>query len=78
MSAKIYTLCLGCGNVQVRSDIVTSFTSKPYVFLDKKSICPKCHKISQYIATKDIKQLKKTLVNSTNVTDQKIRNYIRG
>ena len=64
MANKLYTICLACGNVQVRTDIVTSFGTRPFVMLDRKSMCPKCRTLTQQIATKDIKQLKKTLESS--------------
>ena len=75
---KAYTICLSCGIVQLRTDIVEDLNNKNYVFLDKKMICPKCHKTPQFIATKDIKKLRKVVTNSTSKLDQKINNYIRG
>ena len=73
---KIYTICLSCGKVQLRTDIVVELANKTYIFLDKKMMCPKCNKPTQFIATKDIKKLKKSLANSNNKLEQKLNNYI--
>ena len=74
MENKNYVICLKCGNVQVRTNIIAELFNKQYAFLDKKQICPKCHRESQFVATKNIKQLRKALVNSDNRTDQRISN----
>ncbi len=77
MSNKVYTICLACGTVQARTDIITSFGNKPFVMLDRKIICPKCRTLTQNIATKDVKQLKKTLESSESTLAKKLNSYIR-
>ena len=78
MENKNYVICLKCGNVQARTDLMTELTDKSYAFVERKMLCPKCHKESQFVATKDIQQLRKVLSTSTNKTEQKICSYVRG
>lgn len=57
--SKLITLCLKCGNAQVRTDIEKVVTER-YIVLDKW-YCPNCSKITKQIATKDTKKLRQTL-----------------
>ncbi len=77
MNNKVYTICLACGTVQVRTDVVTDLSKKAFVILDRKTMCPKCRILTQQIATKNLKQLKNSLANSDNALAKKLVNYIR-
>lgn len=63
--SKINTICLRCGKVQVRTDVVETLNNK-YVKLKQKRICPQCNIKTEHIATKDIKELRKKLEKETN------------
>ena len=73
---KAYMICLNCGNVQARTDILNELGDKQYTLLNRKIMCPKCHKMPQFAATKDIKKLKLALNSSSNKLDNKINNMI--
>ena len=57
---KVNTICLSCGKVQVRTDIVENLNDK-YVVLSKKIMCPRCNRETKQAATKNIKTLVKKL-----------------
>lgn len=57
---KINTICLRCGKVQVRTDIMEEINDK-YIRLSNPMMCPKCKIKTSQIATKDIKELRKKL-----------------
>ena len=71
-----YTICLNCGNVQVRTDILNNISEK-YILLDKKIQCPRCNEITKMVATKNIKILKKELsLNQQSKMDTRILKLI--
>ena len=65
MKNKNYTICLNCGAVQIRTDIEKVIGDR-YIVLDKKVNCPKCNTNAKLVATKNIKILKKKLLESPN------------
>ena len=67
-------ICLACGNVQVRTDIIESLNDK-YIILDKKKMCPRCHRETKQIATKNVKTLVKKL-DTSNGQDKKVLSLI--
>ena len=71
---KINTICLCCGKVQVRTDIIVELNEK-YIVLDKKKMCPRCERETKQIATKSVKTLVKKLDTSNN-QDKKVLNLI--
>ena len=73
---KGYTICLGCGSVQIRTDIDEVLDNKSYVLIKNNKMCSKCHKVQQFIATKDIKKLRKSL-NQTHTLEQRLNKCIR-
>ena len=74
--SKAYAICLSCGNVQVRTDIIDDLGSKQYTLLNRNICCPKCHKTSKFAATKDIKCLKKALNKPQTNLDNRINKMI--
>lgn len=62
---KKNTICLRCGFVQVRTDIVDLIKEK-YILLEKKRMCPRCNKNTPTIATNNIEKLRKKLENNPN------------
>ena len=76
MANAVYTICLRCYNIQVRTDIITSFGNKPFIRLDRKVMCPKCHALTENIATKDIKKFKVLLNQTDNQLAKKLREHI--
>lgn len=56
---KINTICLSCGQVQIRTDFEKEIKDK-YIVLNKK-MCPLCGKSTTQVATKNIKVLRKNL-----------------
>lgn len=71
---KINTICLSCGKVQVRTDIMEELNDK-YIILTKKKVCPRCNRETKQIATKNVKTLIKKL-DQTNSQDKKILSLI--
>ncbi len=69
---KIYTICLSCGKVQVRTDVIVDLKNKMYAFPKEKVMCPKCRNDTQTMATKDVKKLKKVLTSSPNELERKL------
>ena len=63
MNNKKYTICINCGAVQIRTDILKEIKDK-YIVLDKKTICPKCKNNTKFVATNNIKILKKQLIDT--------------
>lgn len=57
---KIHTICLRCGKVQVRTDIIKDKDSK-YTILNDKINCPECRIKTNQIATKNVQELRKKL-----------------
>lgn len=53
-------ICLRCGKVQIRTDIEEDIGDR-YVTLDKKRMCPKCNRNTNFIATNNIQTLRKQL-----------------
>lgn len=72
---KIYIICLSCGNVQVRTDILEDLNDK-YIILSKKKMCPKCGRETKQVATRNIKTLSKKL-DENNKRDKQIINLIK-
>ncbi len=75
MSQK-YTICLSCGKVQFKKDVVDTIGNKIYVINKDKFMCPKCHKETQSMETKDLDKLKMILLRSPNQVEKKLGNYI--
>lgn len=76
MMNKINTICLSCGQVQVRTDFEKEINEK-YIVLSKK-MCPLCGKNAKQIATKNIKVLRKKLeCSNENSLDQHIYGLIQ-
>lgn len=68
---KKYTICLSCGQVQIRTDINKEIKNK-YIVLNKK-MCPNCGLNTKQVATKNIKLLKKELnINRLNSLDEQL------
>ena len=63
--SKVNTICLRCGKVQVRTDILEPINNK-YIQLKKPLICPKCNIKTSQIATKNIQDLRKNLEKNPN------------
>ena len=74
---QAYTICLGCGNVQIRTDIVEDLKDKDLVLIKNSKMCSKCHKIQQFVATKDIRKLKKSLSNTNDSLGKRVNNIVR-
>lgn len=62
---KMYTICLRCGNVQIRTDINETMIDK-YIILEKERKCPKCHIKTKHVATLNIDKLRKELEDNPN------------
>ncbi len=69
---KINIICLRCGTVQIRSDILEVCNDK-YILLNHKQLCPKCGMKTTHIATNDIKSLRKSLEENPN---RKLDSYL--
>ena len=50
---KMYTMCLTCRSIQIRTDIKAYFGDKPYVFVNKGIMCHKCKAPKHFIATRE-------------------------
>ena len=72
---KIYIICLSCGKVQLRTDIMEELNDK-YIVLANKLMCPRCNHETVQAATKDIKTLSKKL-DINNSKDRRIFNLIK-
>ena len=57
---KVNVICLRCGTVQIRSDVLELLDDR-YIVLNQKKTCPKCGIKTNHIATKDMKSLRKSL-----------------
>ena len=57
---KVNTICLRCGKVQVRTDIIENINSK-YIQLRNKINCQQCNMKTNQIATKNVQELRKKL-----------------
>lgn len=68
MNNKKYILCLNCGKVQVRTDILDKIDGNLYCFIKMKKPCMECQN-KKMVATKDIKRLYKKLENKKNKTE---------
>ena len=75
MSQK-YTICISCGKVQYKTDVVDNIGTKIYVLSKNKVMCPKCHKEIQVMETKDINKVKMILLRSPNQIEKKLGNNI--
>ena len=71
---KTYIICLSCGTVLLRTDVLEKIETN-YIYLDKKRMCPRCNRLTKFVATKDISKLKKDLVKE-NKADYKIMKLI--
>ncbi len=58
--SRMIAICLRCGTAQVRTDLGENF-EKGYTLLKKETFCPRCNKKTNFIATKDINNLRKKL-----------------
>lgn len=75
--SKVNTICLRCGKVQVRTDIMENLNGS-YITLKNKINCPKCQIKTNQIATKDVKELRKKLEsNPSNSLDGYILKLIK-
>lgn len=74
MSNKINVICLKCGQVQVRTDIITTISEK-YI-LSKNIICSNCAKKTTHVLTNNIKRLKKELKDGNTSLDKQIYHLI--
>lgn len=72
--SKINIICLSCGKVQVRTDIMDN-VSDTYIILDKKKMCPRCQRETKQVATKNVKTLAKRL-DMSNSQDKKVLSLI--
>ncbi len=57
---KISTICLKCGKVQTVENM-EEIMNDYYIILDKKMFCPNCQRKTDFIATKDIENLKENI-----------------
>ena len=74
---KTTIICINCGNVQIRTDVIIQ-SDKKYTFLAGKHRCPTCANFTPHVATKDIKMLRKSLSEScANSQDKKILELIQ-
>lgn len=62
---KIFTICLRCGKVQVRTDVIENINDK-YIELKEKRMCPRCKINTKHIATKNIDNLRRNLEERPN------------
>lgn len=62
---KISTICLTCGNVQIRTDIIENINGK-YINLKSPRMCPKCQTKTKQIATKKVQTLRVKLEKETS------------
>lgn len=60
---KIFTICLRCGKVQVRTDMIENINDN-YIELKEKRMCPRCLINTKQIATKNIDNLRRKLEES--------------
>lgn len=65
--SKISTICLTCGKVQVRTDIIENINGK-YIELKEKIMCPRCKIKTKQVSTKNINNLRKQLEESPSDT----------
>ena len=72
---KTYIICLSCGKVQVRTDILEDLNNK-YIILSKRIMCPSCGRETKQIATKNIKTLNEK-IDENNKRDIQILNLIK-
>lgn len=74
---KMYTMCLTCGMVQVRTDIDYEIDNK-YILLPISVRCPKCNKLAASIGTRDIKAVKKSLKNGEEIAknDHRVKMFL--
>ena len=63
--SKINTICLTCGKVQIRTDVLENITGM-YVNLKKPRMCPRCERTTKQIATKRVQTLRVKLEEQTN------------
>ena len=68
--SKINTICLTCGKVQIRTDVLDNITGK-YVFLKQTRMCPKCERTTKHIATKKVQNLRTKLEEKTVNSSEK-------
>ena len=74
---KVNTICLSCGKVQIRTNL-NIIENKNYVFLKGKYHCPNCESFTSHIATKNVKILRKKLIeNCERQQDNKILELIK-
>ena len=67
MGNRKYTLCLDCGKVQVRTDIIDIIKDHYVRITETDLICPGCIG-KRHIATDDMKGLVKDLSSKQNMT----------
>ena len=68
----MYRVCLNCGNIEVRTDIMESLNTNYKII--RSISCPYCSK-NNYLITKNIKRLK-TNLNTSNKLERNIKNLI--
>lgn len=62
---KIATICLRCGKVQIRTDMIENINGM-YINLKNSRMCPGCQTKTKHIATKQIKTLRIKLEERTS------------
>ena len=62
---KINVICLRCGNVQIRTDVLEEINDK-YITLNKAIMCFRCNKKTSHIATQNVKDLRLKLEKNHN------------
>ena len=73
---KKYLVCLKCGNVQKRTDILNELSHNNYKFIKKQ--CPKCKIETQELVTENMSKLKTQLKNDNTEFSNKVLKLIRG
>ena len=72
---KKYLICLNCGNVQTRTDILNELVRNNYKFVKKQ--CPKCKIETQELVTENMSRLKTQLENDNTKFSNKVLRLIR-
>ena len=68
--SKINTICLTCGKVQIRTDIIDNINGM-YINLKKPRMCPICERNTKHIATKKVQTLRVKLEEKTENSSEK-------
>lgn len=68
--SKINIICLTCGKVQIRTDVVENINGM-YINLKKPRMCPGCQSPTKHIATKKVQVLRGKLEEKTSNQSEK-------